>query len=45
MIIYMGGAFSIAGVTTGLFLWGILTKQFKEDEHLKNKPLEEDEEE
>ncbi len=45
MVIYMIGAFSIAGITTGLFLWGMLTKQFKEDEQLKRTPLEGDEEE
>jgi nitrogen fixation-related uncharacterized protein len=44
MVIYMIGAFLITGVTAGLFMWGILTKQFKEDERLKRKPLEEDEE-
>jgi hypothetical protein len=43
MIIYMVGAFTIAGVTTGLFLWSIITKQFVEDARLKEIPLEEDE--
>ncbi len=43
MIIYIVGAFAIAGVTTGLFLWSIMTKQFEEDVRLKHMPLEEDE--
>lgn len=42
MLFYMIGAFSIAGITTFLFMWAILTKQYKEDEKLRMKPLEDD---
>jgi nitrogen fixation-related uncharacterized protein len=45
MLIYLTGAFAIAGITTGFFLWGLLTKQFREDAHIKQMPLEEDEKE
>jgi nitrogen fixation-related uncharacterized protein len=44
MLIYMIGAFAIAGLTTSFFLWSIITKQFSEDAHLKQIPLEEDDE-
>jgi len=43
MTIYTIGAFGIAGITTILFLWAMLTGNYKEDEHMKRKPLEEDE--
>ena len=43
MTIYVIGAFGIAGITTILFLWAMLTGNYKEDEHMKRKPLEEDE--
>lgn len=42
MLIYMIGAFVIAALTTGFFLWSIITKQFSEDAHLEQLPLEED---
>jgi nitrogen fixation-related uncharacterized protein len=44
MLIYLVGAFGIATITTGLFAWALGTKHFQEDENLKRKPLEEDEE-
>ncbi len=43
MVIYVVGAFGIAGITAGLFLYGIITRQFSEDESLKCKPIEEGE--
>jgi nitrogen fixation-related uncharacterized protein len=45
MLIYMIGAFGIVFITTGLFLWCIGTKHFTEDQHVKNMPLEADDEE
>ena len=44
MLIYMIGAFGIALITAGFFVWALRTKHFHEDENLKRKPLEEDEE-
>jgi nitrogen fixation-related uncharacterized protein len=44
MIVYMVGAFSIAGITTAFFLWSIITKQFAEDPRVKQMPLEEGDE-
>jgi nitrogen fixation-related uncharacterized protein len=34
----------MAGISVGFVLWGFKTGQFEENEHLKRKPLEEDEE-
>jgi hypothetical protein len=45
MLVYTIGAFLIAGITAGFLVWGFKTKQFEQNEHLKYKPLEEDEEE
>jgi hypothetical protein len=45
MLIYTIGAFLITFTTAGFVVWGFKTKQFEENEHLKYKPLEEDEEE
>jgi hypothetical protein len=42
MLIYMIGALAIASLTTGFFIWNIITKQYSEDAHLKQIPLEED---
>jgi nitrogen fixation-related uncharacterized protein len=42
MLIYLIGAFLITCITVGFVVWGFRTKQFEENEHLKNKPLEED---
>lgn len=44
MLIYTVGAFLIAGVTVGFLFWSLKTGQFKENKHLKNLPLKEDEE-
>lgn len=44
MLIYMIGAFGIAMVTAGLFMWSLTSKHFQEEEKMKNMPLKEDEE-
>ena len=44
MIVYMIGAFSIVFITAGFVLWGFKTNQFKDNEHLKSSPLEDEEE-
>jgi cbb3-type cytochrome oxidase maturation protein len=45
LLIYMIGSVAMAGISIGFVLWGFKTGQFKDNEHLKRKPLEEDEEE
>ena len=45
MLIYTIGSLLLAGVSIGFVLWGFKTGQFKENEHVKRAPLEEDEEE
>jgi cbb3-type cytochrome oxidase maturation protein len=42
MLFYMIGALSIAGITAYLFMWSILSEQYREDEKLKSLPLEEE---
>jgi nitrogen fixation-related uncharacterized protein len=32
----------MAGVSIGFVLWGFITGQFEENEHLKREPLEDD---
>ena len=44
MFIYTIGSLVMAGVSIGFVLWGFKTGQFKDNEHLKRAPLEEDEE-
>jgi cbb3-type cytochrome oxidase maturation protein len=45
MLIYTIGSLLLAGVSIGFVLWGFKTGQFKENEHVKRAPLEEEEEE
>ena len=45
MLIYTVGSIFMACVSIGFLVWGFKTGQFKDNEHLKRKPLEEDEEE
>jgi len=45
ILIYTIGSLVMAGVSIGFVLWGFKTGQFKDNEHLKRAPLEEDEEE
>jgi nitrogen fixation-related uncharacterized protein len=45
VFIYTMGAALMMIIYIGFLLWGIKTKQFTENEHLKYKPLEEEEEE
>jgi nitrogen fixation-related uncharacterized protein len=45
MLIYTIGALLITGITVGFVFWGFKTKQFEENEHLKNACLEEDDSE
>jgi cbb3-type cytochrome oxidase maturation protein len=40
----MVGAFLIAGITIGFVIWGLKSRQFVDNAHLKRKALEEDEE-
>jgi nitrogen fixation-related uncharacterized protein len=44
MVIYMIGAFAIVAITAGFVAWGFKTNQFKDNEHLKYQPLEEEDE-
>lgn len=44
LLIYTVGSILMAGISVGFVLWGFKTGQFEENEHLKRKPLEEDEE-
>jgi nitrogen fixation-related uncharacterized protein len=45
VIIYTLAAVLMMLIYLGFLVWGIKTEQFKDNEHLKYKPLEEDEEE
>jgi len=45
VLIYIIGAALMVFIYIGFLVWGIKTGQFKENEHLKYKPLEEDDEE
>ena len=45
LFIYTAGSILMACISVGFVLWGFKTGQFKENEHLKRQPLEEDEEE
>ena len=45
ILIYTIGSIVMAGVSIGFVLWGLKTGQFKDNEHVKRAPLEEDEEE
>jgi len=45
LFIYTAGSILMACISIGFVLWGFKTGQFKENEHLKRQPLEEDEEE
>jgi cbb3-type cytochrome oxidase maturation protein len=45
ILIYTIGSIIMAGVSIGFVLWAFKTGQFKDNEHLKRAPLEEDEEE
>jgi nitrogen fixation-related uncharacterized protein len=44
LIIYTAGSIFMACTSIGFVLWGFKTGQFKENDHLKSQPLEEDEE-
>jgi cbb3-type cytochrome oxidase maturation protein len=44
MLVYLSGAIIMALIPIGFLIWGLKTGQFKEDEQIKCKPLEEDEE-
>ena len=44
MLIYTIGSIVMAGVSIGFVLWGFKTGQFKDNEHLKRAPLDEEEE-
>jgi nitrogen fixation-related uncharacterized protein len=43
MLIYIGGSILITAITVGFVVWGIKTEQFKENDHLKYKAIEEEE--
>ncbi len=45
MLIYVIGAFLMAGISVGFVVWGFKTGQFVDNKDLKHKTLEEDEEE
>lgn len=45
MLIYVIGAFLMAGISIGFVVWGLKTGQFVETADLNRKVLEEDEEE
>ena len=44
ILIYTIGSIVMAGVSIGFVLWGFKTGQFKDNEHLKRAPLDEEEE-
>jgi nitrogen fixation-related uncharacterized protein len=44
ILIYTIGAALMMCIYFGFLVWGIKTEQFKENEHLKYKPLDEEEE-
>jgi hypothetical protein len=43
MLIYIMGALGITFITAGFVVWSLLSKAFENNEHLRFKPLEEDE--
>jgi hypothetical protein len=43
MLIYVIGALGITFITTGFVVWSLWSKAFEDNEHLRFKPLEEDE--
>ena len=43
MLIYIIGALGITIITAGFVVWSFYTKAFENNEHLRFKPLEEDE--
>ena len=45
ILIYVIGSIMMACISVGFVLWGLKSGQFKENEHVKRQPLEEDEEE
>ena len=45
MLIYVIGAFLMAGISIGFVVWGFKTGQFVENAGLNSRVLEEDEEE
>jgi cbb3-type cytochrome oxidase subunit 3 len=45
ILIYVIGAMLLAAVSIGFVVWGFITGQFHENEHVKRMPLEEDEDE
>jgi nitrogen fixation-related uncharacterized protein len=45
VFIYTLGAALMMCIYFGFLLWGIKTEQFRDNEHLKRKPLEEEDEE
>jgi len=44
ILIYMIGSILMACISIGFVVWGFKSGQFKENEHVKRQPLEEDEE-
>jgi cbb3-type cytochrome oxidase maturation protein len=45
LLIYTVGSILMACISVGFVLWGFKTGQFKENDHLKREPLEEDDDE
>ena len=45
LLIYTAGSILMAAISVGFMLWGFKTGQFKENDHLKREPLEEDDDE
>ena len=45
LLIYTIGSILMACISVGFVLWGFKTGQFKENDHLKREPLEEDDDE
>ncbi len=45
LLIYTVGSILMACISVGFVLWGFKTGQFKENDHLKHEPLEEDDDE
>ena len=43
ILIYMIGSILMTCISVGFVLWGFKSGQFKENEHVKRQPLEEDE--
>ena len=43
MLIYIIGALGITFITAGFVFWSLITKAFEDNNHLRFKPLEEDE--